>query len=54
MKATINSEGVLTISAESELESYAMKKWLDTNFDDDKGFLSHNILIDCAVNDKNS
>lgn len=28
MKASINSKGVLKIEAESELEGYALKKWL--------------------------
>lgn len=31
MKATINKDGLLTIETESELESYALKQWLNTN-----------------------
>jgi hypothetical protein len=31
MKTTINKEGMLTISAETELESYAIKQWCRDN-----------------------
>ena len=32
MKATLSKSGVLTISAESSLEEYALKKWSEDNF----------------------
>lgn len=31
MKATINKDGMLTIESETELESYALKQWLNNN-----------------------
>ena len=32
MKATIKKDGYLVIKAETELESYALGKWFDDNF----------------------
>lgn len=31
MKATINEQGYLCISAETPLESYALRRWSETN-----------------------
>lgn len=33
MKADLNKEGILKIKAETELESYALKKWLEDNME---------------------
>ncbi|MDY7537555.1 hypothetical protein QN372_00165 [Undibacterium sp. RTI2.1] len=32
MKATINSKGVLTVMAETELEAYALRMWCVQNY----------------------
>ena len=33
MKATIKKDGYLVIKAETELESYALGKWFDDNYE---------------------
>lgn len=33
MKAEIDADGQLTVSSETALESYALRKWLDENGD---------------------
>lgn len=34
MKVTINADGLLTISAETELEAYALRQWREASFTD--------------------
>lgn len=31
MKASISRDGILTVAAESELEAYALKQWIEDN-----------------------
>jgi len=44
MKAQLNSEGILCIDAETEIEGYALEKWLKDHWD-----CSNNISADYMV-----
>ena len=43
MKAKITKDGMLVIEAETEIEAYALKHWVNENYFDDK----MNLLICC-------
>lgn len=47
MKVDISAEGVLTIRAETEIESYALRKWGDENYGKEP-----NMLICTAIMEK--
>jgi len=48
MKATITSEGILAVSSETELECYALSKWVKENFVDGK-LDPVALTINCAI-----
>ena len=45
MKTDINVEGTMTISAETPLEGYALRRWCEENIDSRGVFNADNILI---------
>lgn len=49
MKVTINERGTLFINAETTVESYALKKWIEEN--GEKVF-ENNIAIDISIETK--
>jgi len=48
MKVEIKKDGILNISAETELEAYALEKWCDDNIDYNKMSIKK-ILINHGV-----
>lgn len=49
MKATIDRKGALRITPESELESYALKKWVDGYMPDATGGCDSALLVETIV-----
>ena len=50
MKVEINKDGMLRISAGTELEAYALDKWLKDNYDGCQGFIKgDNIFFDWSL-----
>lgn len=49
MKATINSVGVLVIASETELESYALKKWGEDAHSINNVIDGSKILLDLSI-----
>lgn len=49
MKATINETGMLTVQAQSELESYALDRWADNYFGNDEAPRKSVLMIQTTV-----
>lgn len=49
MKATITAAGVLLITSETELESYALSNWGKENYNADRVIDGTKILFDVSV-----
>jgi len=51
MKATIDKDGILLVTAENELECYALSRWIDESFDENNGFIANAIVVDPMNNE---
>ena len=45
MKAELSENGTLTVSAETPLEAYALRRWAEENFPGDGTFKSDSFLV---------
>jgi len=55
MKVTINKASELVVTAETELESFALEKWSDWHFENEKGKRSGcEVLIQWGLHDEHT